>query len=89
MTKNHTFWWIALAMWMAGSAWWHTCKIKQLCDAPLVSAGIPSQDVNVPPLHITDGSGLSLIAPGNFELNDNRLILNNLLFLNLLTQCIL
>lgn len=66
MSKNNALWWIALAIWMAGSAWWHTCRIKQLCDAPLVSAGIPSEETNISPLHIMDGSNLSLTAPGNF-----------------------
>jgi outer membrane protein OmpA-like peptidoglycan-associated protein len=37
MPNNKTCWWIVLIGWVAASAYWHTCKIKQLCDAPLVS----------------------------------------------------
>lgn len=67
MTKNNTFWWIALAVWMAGSAWWHVCRVKQLCDAPLASGVmIPAQPFEAAPLHITDGFSLSLTSPGNF-----------------------
>lgn len=67
MSKNSTFWWITLAVWMAGSAWWHVCKIKQLCDAPLVSADAPmAEPIEIVPLRITDGTSLSLVSPGNF-----------------------
>ncbi|WP_353718986.1 OmpA family protein [Dyadobacter sp. 676] len=67
MSKNSTFWWIALAVWMAGATWWHVCKIKQLCDASLVPADAPSVEaVEIVPLRITDGAGLSLVSPGNF-----------------------
>ncbi|HWV32525.1 MAG TPA: OmpA family protein [Dyadobacter sp.] len=67
MSKNSTLWWIILAVWMAGAAWWHVCKIKQLCDAPMISADTPSVGaVEVTSLQITDGPDLSLISAGNF-----------------------
>ncbi|SEJ39724.1 OmpA family protein [Dyadobacter sp. SG02] len=53
MTKNNTFLWIILAVWIAGGTWWHTCKIKQLCDAPLVPTDAPSGEIVVAPLHDT------------------------------------
>lgn len=67
MSKNSTLWWIILAVWMAGAAWWHVCKIKQLCDAPMISADAPPiGPVEVTSLHITDGGDLSLVSAGNF-----------------------
>lgn len=68
MSKNSTFWWAILAVWMAGATWWHVCKIKQLCDAPLVSADTaPTESVVVVPLRIVDGPSLSLVSAGNFS----------------------
>lgn len=68
MSNNNTFWWAALVAWMIGATWWHTCKVKQLCDAPLLSAvtTTPVETSEVPPLQISDGSGLTLISAGNF-----------------------
>lgn len=67
MTSNNTFGWITLVVWMAGSTWWHTCKIKQLCDAPLISAiTIPAETPDLSPLQITDGNSFSLTSSGNF-----------------------
>lgn len=56
--------WLVLAVWSAGAVWWHTCKIKQLCDMPVVTetaAALTNQS-----LEITDGADLSLVSPGNF-----------------------
>ena len=64
MSGKNIFWWLALAIWSAGATWWHTCKIKQLCDAPMV-ADVGAVDVKFP-LEIIDGSSLSLVSPGNF-----------------------
>jgi len=68
MSKNNIFWWAGLVVWMCGATWWHTCKIKQLCDVPLVSAiaSGTTENTAVAPLQIIDGSGLTLISPGNF-----------------------
>lgn len=67
MSKNSTFWWAILAVWMAGVAWSHVCKIKQLCDAPLASTdAAPAESVVVVPLRIIDGTSLSLVSAGNF-----------------------
>lgn len=67
MSSKNTFWWISLAIWAAGSVWWHTCKIKQLCDDPLIpEATVQSAHTTISPLLITDGASLSLTSPGNF-----------------------
>lgn len=68
MSNSNTIWWILLAGWMAGSTWWHVCKIKQICDAPLVEQkveALPDPSVTFAPLHIMDGPALMLTSPGN------------------------
>jgi OOP family OmpA-OmpF porin len=35
MQKNTLPWLIALTAWIAGSTYWHVCKIKEVCDEPL------------------------------------------------------
>ena len=66
MSNNNTLWWIALLAWIGGSTWWHTCKIKFLCDAPLTET-IKDAAPTVAPLHIMDGASLMLTSPGNFS----------------------
>ena len=44
MDKSKTPWFVALLVWMGLSTWWHTCKIKELCDAPLM----PVAEVTAP-----------------------------------------
>ncbi|CAG5012825.1 Peptidoglycan-associated lipoprotein [Dyadobacter sp. CECT 9275] len=67
MSNNNTLWWAALVAWMAGATWWHVCKVKLLCDAPMVSANpAPTETFEVVPLHIKDGTSLDLHSPGNF-----------------------
>lgn len=67
MSNNNTLWWSALAGWMAVSTWYHVCRIKQLCDAPLASVrSAADQPSELSPLRITDSSSLSLVSPGNF-----------------------
>lgn len=66
MSKNSTFLWVSLSIWMAGSTWWHVCKIKQLCDAPLVADAPSAEAIEVVPLSIVDGTSLSLTSSGNF-----------------------
>ncbi|MCF2447384.1 OmpA family protein [Dyadobacter sp. CY345] len=70
MSNNKTLWWILLIGWMGGSTYWHVCKIKQLCDAPLSTSTV-NTDTNTPtisitPLTITDGTAFNLQSPGNF-----------------------
>lgn len=66
MTNNKTIWWLLLIGWMAGSAYWHVCKIKLLCDAPLATSTVTETTVVITPLTIADGTNLKLISPGNF-----------------------
>ena len=73
MSNSNTIWWILLAGWMAGSTWWHVCKVKQICDAPLVETSNqlppppppPPPMFDFAPLHIMDGPALMLTSPGN------------------------
>ena len=72
MSNSNTIWWILLAGWMAGSTWWHVCKIKLICDAPLaenVKDVSPANEANFAPLHIMDGPALMLTSPGNILFN--------------------
>ncbi len=71
MSNNNTIWWILLIGWMAGSTWWHVCKIKQICDAPLITHAEESSSsgIAITPLHIMDGPALMLTSPGNFTFN--------------------
>lgn len=34
---------LALVAWMSIGAWWHTCKIKYLCDEPLIQTPPPAK----------------------------------------------
>ncbi|MFN4145935.1 MAG: OmpA family protein [Runella sp.] len=56
--------WILLIGWIGGSTYWHVCKIKQLCDAPMAVA--PTAGYTVPPLNISDGTNLNLSSAMNF-----------------------
>jgi OOP family OmpA-OmpF porin len=68
MSSKNTLWWLLLAIWSVGAVWWHTCKIKLLCDEPITSViSIPSVTTNKSNLLIRDGTELSLSAPGNFK----------------------
>ncbi len=73
MLKNKTPWIILLVLWMIGSTWWHTCKIKQLCgnDFQPVSATAETPLSLVPPgadgFTIADGNLFRLDLPGNFS----------------------
>ena len=67
MTNNTNILWLGLIAWAAGGTWWHVCKIKQLCDAPLVNTSTgTSPPAEVAGLRIEDGSRFSLTAQGNF-----------------------
>jgi OmpA-OmpF porin, OOP family len=65
MFANRIFWFILLLVWMAGSTWWHVCKIKFLCgdDAPSgMTAGLARSA-----LTIADGNLFRLELPGGFD----------------------
>lgn len=68
MFANKTLWIFLLAAWMAGSTWWHFCKIKQLCadDGPITGLGTAPAVVRQP-LTIADGDRFRLELPGNFS----------------------
>ncbi|GAB3567663.1 hypothetical protein GCM10027578_18970 [Spirosoma luteolum] len=67
MFANKTLWIILLIAWMAGSTWWHVCRIKQLC-ADVAAPATTSVDGSVAaPLTISDGDRLRLELPGNFS----------------------
>ncbi|RYF73447.1 MAG: flagellar motor protein MotB [Cytophagaceae bacterium] len=67
MFTNKTPWIILLLLWMGGSTWWHVCKIKQLCIEKPLSVAVPTADVSMPALTITDAERLNLNVPGNFS----------------------
>ena len=65
MNSSNSLWIAILVVWIAGSTWWHVCKIKLLC--PLPSANVIAEPVpEIPPLSITDGESLALTSPQNF-----------------------
>ncbi|MCY7357011.1 MAG: OmpA family protein [Rudanella sp.] len=61
MLTNKTPWIVLLIVWMAGSTWWHVCKIKQLCadDAPETTLTAPASGFT-----LADGSRFSVGLPG-------------------------
>ena len=70
---NKTPWVILLILWMMGSAWWHVCKIKQICPDVAVpdSTADKSELVETPPgadaFTIADSNYFRLELPGNFS----------------------
>jgi OOP family OmpA-OmpF porin len=67
MSNKTTRWWVLLAVWAGVSTWWHTCKIKELCDTPLIrEISLPSKHFSISPLQITDDPHFSLTSIGNF-----------------------
>lgn len=66
MSSSKAPWWIALFVWMGASTYWHVCKVKELCDAPM-TASIPEVIPEKPaPLVFTDAD-FNLTAAGNFK----------------------
>ncbi len=65
MFINRIFWFVLLLVWMAGSTWWHVCKIKFLCgdDAPSVVVGGLSRSART----IADGDRFRMTVPGGFD----------------------
>ena len=64
MLTNKTPWIVLLVVWMAGSTWWHVCKIKQLCadEAPGTALTAPA-----PAFSLADESRFSVSLPGPFN----------------------
>jgi len=74
MFTTKTPWVILLFLWMAGSAWWHVCQIKQLCaddDGPVAMLPADTEVYTTPPgadgFTIADGNRFQLEFPGNFS----------------------
>ena len=74
MTGNKTLWWTLLVGWIVGSAYWHVCKIKQLCDVPLLPTEVvdtlytlAAPESTLPGLNISDNPHLNLESSGNFH----------------------
>lgn len=68
MSTKNTLWWLLLAIWSVGAVWWHTCKIKLLCDESITSGiSTPSIAIKKTNLIIRDGIELSLLSSGNFR----------------------
>jgi hypothetical protein len=40
MFNSKALWWTFLGFWMAGSIYWHVCKIEQYCDMLFDSQGL-------------------------------------------------
>jgi OOP family OmpA-OmpF porin len=76
MSNSKTLWCVLLVVWIAGSSYWHVCKIKQLCDVEL---GNQTQSVtigSIDPLIISDSSSLKIVSQGNFTFAKNGSIPN-------------
>lgn len=73
MLTNKAPWIIVLVLWMAGSTWWHVCKIKQLCGDDVNPTAVSTQpEINTTPpgadvFTIADGTLFRLDLPGNFS----------------------
>ncbi|MEZ0486463.1 OmpA family protein [Fibrella aquatica] len=75
MFTNKTPWIILLLLWMGGSAWWHVCKIKQLCGtAPVAESATAT--IAMPALSIVDADRLNLNVPGNFSYAKSGIVAN-------------
>lgn len=67
MQKNTLPWLIALTAWIAGSTYWHVCKIKEVCDEPLTKSVSSANTLAKPSFDIHNSDGLSLRALGNVK----------------------
>lgn len=64
MLTNKTPWIALLVIWMAGSTWWHVCKIKQLCADDAPGTTLTAQ---APAFSLTDESRFNIGLPGTFN----------------------
>ena len=78
MLNSKALWWSLLIVWIAGSAYWHVCKILELCDTELfvTVAEVPVVKVVREPLTISDAFGLILRSKGNFAFAKGGIIAN-------------
>ncbi|MBC8152855.1 MAG: OmpA family protein [Bacteroidetes bacterium] len=83
MFTNRIAWGILLVAWMAGSTWWHVCKIKLLCaDSPLPTVVTPASPAPaptasvLPALVVTDGNQFRFAAPGNVSFAKSGAVAN-------------
>lgn len=71
MLTNKIPWIILLGLWMAGSTWWHVCKIKQLCVDDVKATPATTEETAAPTtanaFMIADGDRFKLEFPGNFS----------------------
>lgn len=88
MFSTKTPWIVLLLLWMGGSAWWHVCKIKQLCgEAPpssVASAPTPTTSTVMPALIVVDEDKLNWNVPGNFSFAKSGAVANESLVSNTL-----
>jgi len=64
MLTNKNPWIALLVIWMAGSTWWHVCKIKQLCADDAPGTALTAQ---TPAFSLTDESRFNVGLPGTFN----------------------
>jgi hypothetical protein len=56
MFNSKAFWWTSLIFWILGSAYWHVCRIKHLCDAFMGGQAFPQFQASPQQLNISLGS---------------------------------
>lgn len=78
MLNSKALWWSLLIVWIAGSTYWHVCKILKLCDTELsvIVTDMPVPVVVAEPLIITDAPGFKLHSSGNFAFAKGGIIAN-------------
>ena len=74
MFKSKALWYAFLLVWIAGSAYWHVCKIKALCDADLITPTLTVQEIK--PFIISDNSSFRVESKGNFAFAVNGIVAN-------------
>lgn len=66
MNSSNSLWIALLVVWIAGSTWWHVCKIKFLCGDEATPFPV-EVTATILPLHLMDGASLMLTSPDNFS----------------------
>jgi len=74
MFKSKALWYAFLLVWIAGSAYWHVCKIKALCDADLITTTHSVQEIR--PFIIADSSSFRVESKGNLAFAVNGIVAN-------------
>lgn len=67
MSSSNSLWIVSLVVWIAGSTWWHVCKIKLLCEGTTPTEVTTGPAPEIPHLHLMDGGSLMLTSPYNFS----------------------